>query len=119
MICAVFVAQRLLGKHDINFYLAERPPEFLLAVGIGGLLVIGLAFILLRLFSGWFLALPLIVFESASPRDSLSMSWRRLAGRHWVVVTLLGGWVAARIYYHCDKYIMHRVRGFGTRADGE
>ena len=95
VICAVFVAQRLLGKHDINFYLAERPPEFLLAVGIGGLLVIGLAFILLRLFSGWFLALPLIVFESASPRDSLSMSWRRLTGRHWVVVTLLGGWIAA------------------------
>ena len=95
VIGAVFIAQRLLGKHDINFYLAEQPPEFLLAVGIGGLLVIGLAFTLLRLFSGWFLALPLIVFESASPRDSLSMSWRRLTGRHWVVVTLLGGWIAA------------------------
>ncbi|MDO7713460.1 MAG: hypothetical protein MUP93_01185, partial [Pirellulales bacterium] len=29
VICAVLVAQRLLGKHDINFYLTERPPEFL------------------------------------------------------------------------------------------
>ena len=93
VICAVFVGQRLLGKHDINFYLAERPPEFLLAAGIGGLLVVGLVVILLRLFSGWFVALPLIIFESASPRDALSMSWTRLARRHWVVITLLGTWV--------------------------
>ena len=93
--CAVLAAQRLLGKHDINFYLAERPPEFFVAIGVGGLLVVGLAALLLRLFSGWFLALPLLIFEGVSPRDSLATSWKRLAGRHWIVVTLLGTWVAA------------------------
>lgn len=93
--CAVLAAQRLLGKHDINFYLAERPPEFFVAIGVGGLLVVGLAALLLRLFSGWFLSLPLLIFEGVSPRDSLATSWKRLAGRHWIVVTLLGTWVAA------------------------
>jgi len=93
--CAVLVAQRLLGKHDINFYLAERPPEFFVAIGVGGLLAVGLAALLLRLVSGWFLALPLLIFEGVSPRESLSTSWKRLAGRHWIVVTLLGAWVAA------------------------
>ena len=93
--CAVLVAQQLLGKHDINFYLAERPPEFFVAIGVGGLLVVGLAALLLRLFSGWFLSLPLLIFEGVSPRDSLATSWKRLAGRHWIVVTLLGTWVAA------------------------
>ena len=93
--CAVLVAQRLLGKHDINFYLAERPPEFFVAIGVGGLLAVGLAALLLRLVSGWFLALPLLIFEGVSPRDSLATSWKRLAGRHWIVVTLLGAWVAA------------------------
>ena len=95
VICAFLVAQYLLGKHDINFYLTERPPEFLVAVGVGGLLGAVLAALLLRLFSGWCLALPLIVFEGSSPRDSLAMSWRRLAGRHWIVVTLLGAWITA------------------------
>ena len=93
--CAVLVAQQLLGKHDINFYLAERPPEFFVAIGVGGLLVVGLAALLLRLVSGWFLALPLLIFEGVSPRESLATSWKRLAGRHWIVVTLLGTWVAA------------------------
>ena len=93
--CAVLVAQQLLGKHDINFYLAERPPEFFVAIGVGGLLVVGLAALLLRLVSGWFLALPLLIFEGVSPRESLAISWKRLAGRHWIVVTLLGTWVAA------------------------
>ncbi len=95
VIATVFVAQRLLGKHDINFYLTERPPEFLVAVCVGGILVAGLAALLLRLFSGWFLALPLLVFEGITPRDSLSISWKRLAGRHWIVVTLLGTWITA------------------------
>lgn len=95
VICAVLVAQRLLGKHDINFYLTERPPEFLVAVGIGGLLVAGVVAIVMRLFSGWFLALPLIVLEGARPREALGMSWGRLAGKHWIVVTLLGTWITA------------------------
>lgn len=93
--CVVLATQRLLGKHDINFYLAERPPEFFVAIGVGGLLVVGLAALLLRLVSGWFLALPLLIFEGVSPRESLATSWKRLAGRHWIVVTLLGTWVAA------------------------
>ena len=93
VICAVLVAQRLLGKHDINFYLTERPPEFLVAVGIGGLLVAGMGAIVMRLFSGWFLALPLIVLEGARPREALGMSWGRLAGKHWIVVTLLIAWI--------------------------
>ena len=87
---AGLVAWRLLGKHDINFYLTEKPPEFLFAVGIGVVLVAGLTAALLRLFSGWFLAVPLLIFEGVSPRDALASSWKRLAGSHWVVLAVLG-----------------------------
>ncbi len=93
VLCAGLVAWWLLGSHDINFYLSERPPEFLVALVIGGLLLAGLAVLLLRLFSGWFLAIPLIVVEGVRPADSLAMSWRRLAGKHWVVVMILGTWI--------------------------
>ena len=33
----------LLTQHDINFYLAEKPPEFLWAIGIAAVLVVVLA----------------------------------------------------------------------------
>ena len=91
---AGLVVWLLLGKHDINFYLTEKPPEFLFVVGIGVVLVVGLTAALLRLFSGWFLAVPLLIFEGVSPRDALASSWKRLAGSHWVVLAVLGSWIA-------------------------
>jgi len=53
----------LLGDRDINFYLKERPPAFLAALGIGGVAAVAMAAVLLRLFTGWFYALPLVLFE--------------------------------------------------------
>ena len=91
---AGLVAWCLLGKHDINFYLTEKPPEFLFVVGVGMVLVAGLTGVLLRLVSGWFLAVPLLMFEGVSPRDALLGSWKRLAGSHWVVLAVLGSWIA-------------------------
>ena len=90
---AGLVAWRLLGKHDINFYLTEKPPEFLFVVGVGIVLVVGLTGVLLRLFSGFFLAVPLLMFEGVSPRGALASSWKRLARRHWVVLAVLGSWI--------------------------
>ncbi|MEM1305199.1 MAG: hypothetical protein AAGG46_09895, partial [Planctomycetota bacterium] len=60
----------MLGDYDINFYLQEKPPEFLAAVAIATLLVLALVGVLLRLFSGWFLALPVVLFEQVPPRDA-------------------------------------------------
>jgi hypothetical protein len=47
----------LLGKYDINFYLADKPPEFLWAVGLAGLLLAGFGIIVLKKVASWILTI--------------------------------------------------------------
>ena len=82
----------LLGGHDINFYLKERPPAFFVAAGIGGAAVVALAATLLALFSGWLYALPLVLFEEVPARRALRASRERARGHRIVLVGWLAGW---------------------------
>lgn len=91
-IIAWIVYQRMLSEYDINFYLKERPPEFLGAVAIGGVLAVVLAFLLVRFCSSSFLALQLIVFDSIEPRRALSASSEIVGARRILVVTWLVLW---------------------------
>ncbi|WP_417397105.1 glycerophosphodiester phosphodiesterase family protein [Gimesia chilikensis] len=83
----------LLGEYDINFYLKERPTEFQVAVGIGVVLVLILAVILFRLYSGWFLALPLILFEQTPPAQGLQASQQLVSGQRRPILIWLVTWV--------------------------
>jgi glycerophosphoryl diester phosphodiesterase len=82
----------LLGGHDINFYLKERPPAFLLAVGVGGVVAVALTATLLRLFTGWFYALPLVLFEGVPPRHALGASRKRAHGHRIALLGWMAGW---------------------------
>ncbi len=90
---AIYVS--LLGGNDINFYLKERPPVFLVALALAGVLIAALAAVLLRVFSGWFYALPMVLFEDVSPRGALRASARRTHGHRVVLVLWLAGWALA------------------------
>ena len=57
------VAWWLLRDHDINYYLANRPPEFLAAAAAIGLIVAGLLALLIPRLVSWSLVLPLVLFE--------------------------------------------------------
>jgi glycerophosphoryl diester phosphodiesterase len=48
----------LLGEHDINYYLAERPPVFLFAAGVITALVAVMAVLVVRRLLGWSFSLP-------------------------------------------------------------
>ena len=85
----------LLGDHDINFYLKERPPAFLAALGIGGVIVVALAAVLLRLFTGWFYALPIVLFEDVSPARALRVSRDRARGHRRTIALSIIGWALA------------------------
>ena len=71
LVAAAVVYVTLLGEFDINYYLKEKPPAFLVALGIGGVLAVVLVVVLLRLFSGWLFALPLVLFEDVRPSGAL------------------------------------------------
>ncbi len=85
----------LLTDYDINYYLAERPLEFKIAIGVGLGLATLLIGILLRLYSGWFLALPLVLFGHAIPRRALRESQQLVAGYRYRVVTWLILWAGS------------------------
>ena len=82
----------LLTDYDINYYLKEKPPVLGLAVGIGVILMLALVVLLLRLFTGWFFALPLVLFEDVSPRDALKSSARRSHGHRRTLLYWIVGW---------------------------
>ena len=94
LVIAFGVYRWLLSDADINFYLSERPPEFRLAILIGGLLGLGLTVVLVRLFAGWLLALPLVLFEGIPPPQALKESRQHLVGKQRLAFGLLAGWLA-------------------------
>ncbi|MGI9245974.1 MAG: glycerophosphodiester phosphodiesterase [Steroidobacteraceae bacterium] len=70
-----------LRGHDVNYYLAERPPEWrraLLIVAVAGAVF---AFLVLRQFARWVFTMPLAMFERrTTPREVLAASERMVEG---------------------------------------
>ena len=64
----------LARTHDINYYLARKPPEFIAALVAAGVLIAVLALLIARKIAGWLLAVPMVLFEGAGGRRSLSAS---------------------------------------------
>lgn len=82
----------LLRYHDINFYLASRPPAFWVAVGLAAVVLTLLLIVLLRTIGRWSLALPLVLFENVPPRLALKTSGIRSIGMRLVAVVSLAIW---------------------------
>ena len=84
----------MLREHDINYYLAEQPPEWLrarlLAVILGGGYVLLAAFQLAR----WLYAVPILAFEKLKPAAALAQSAIRLRSRLAEILWPLVQWWA-------------------------
>jgi glycerophosphoryl diester phosphodiesterase len=91
---AVLTYALLLSEHDIYFYWKDRPPEFWLAAGIGGLLLLGALTVAVWLSVRWAFALPILLFENRSSRAALRGSRERVRGAGWRVTFVLFGWLA-------------------------
>ena len=87
----------LLREFDINYYLKEKPPAFLVAVVLAALLVLGLAALLVPRLVGWSLALPLVLFEGVPPGRALAESARRTVGQRAAVSRVLVRWGAGAL----------------------
>lgn len=91
------VAVSLLGQHDINFYLAQRPPEFYGAVLGGGLITIAWAWFVFPRMAVTSLALPLKLLDGLSAREALMASRKRLWPLRWQVVGLWAAWLVLHV----------------------
>jgi glycerophosphoryl diester phosphodiesterase len=84
-----------LRQYDINFYLANRPPEFLWAAGLAGALVAILAALLAVKVVGWALALPAILFEDLGPWGAIRDSITDSRGHRWRIFWWIVAWLVA------------------------
>ena len=86
-----------LSDYDINYYLDERPVIFRVAVGLAVILGTGLLTILLRLYSGWFLALPLVLFDRVPTSLALPKSRQMIAGKRLIVFRWMVAWLVVGV----------------------
>ena len=91
------IAWFLLTDYDINYYLAQKPPVFLVAAAIIGLLLLTMLVVLLRKLLSWSLALPLLLFTNVSPARCFTESVSLTLGHKRLFVTALGTWGVATL----------------------
>ncbi len=100
-LCAPFVVLgglaylALLSRHDINFYLSNRPPSFYAAGAIGGVLLAGLAALLAVLYADLVLVMPIVLFEDRRGREAMRESRRRVKGARLRIGAILLAWQLA------------------------
>lgn len=87
----------LVSEYDINYYLAEQPPEWRLAVALGAAVGAAGAFNLLRLFMNWIFCLPLLLFSTRTPSQALADSRAAVRGHRIAIGARLASWLAASL----------------------
>ena len=89
------IAWFLITDHDINYYLAEKPPVFIVNVLIIGLIMMLMLFVLVRKLLSWSLALPLILFSGVSAADSFAKSEALAKGHKYQILKSFSLWAFA------------------------
>ncbi len=89
------VALWLFSRHDINFYLAARPPEFLVVAAIVGILLGIAALLSAGRLLGWAVALPLLLFADLDASRAMRVSREQMQGQRGLFAIVLVGWGAA------------------------
>jgi glycerophosphoryl diester phosphodiesterase len=98
---AIWLAYSLLmSEYDINYYLAEKPTEFLVAVGCA--LVIGLAgaVVVAYLYVRWAFAVPVALFEGRHFVGALRGSAALVKGWGWRVFGAVLCWEVFRYAFY-------------------
>jgi len=83
-----------LAGHDVNYYLAEHPPEWQRAKRLVTVLALGCALLAVWQLARWLFAIPILAFEHATPAQSLARSAGMTHGRlRQIVPSLVLWWV--------------------------
>jgi len=88
----------LITDHDINYYLAARPAEFVAALSIAAVSFAAAAVLIVGRLLSWSLAIPLVLFTDRGPRAALAESASRMAGRRLHLLSALAGWALAGLF---------------------
>lgn len=104
----------LLRDFDINYYLATQPPEFLLALAIGGLCLLCLLAVFVTRLTAWAVALHMAVFDLVPVRAAFANSGARMQGHRLALVKQVISWmllrfVAAALLAACAGFLLAEI----------
>ena len=95
-VVGLLVAKRYLTQFDINYYLSNRPPEFLFAASVIAVVAAVLVIFLLNRLLSWALSLHVVLFDEASPNNAFGVSARRMNGNRLSLLKQVIVWLAIR-----------------------
>lgn len=93
---AAGIALMFLTEFDINYYLTQKPPEFLLAAGSIGVILAVLVLLLLIRLSSWAIAMHLTFFDDVPPKQAFDDSRDSMRGNRLRLVGRLVVWFGIR-----------------------
>ena len=85
----------MLRTYVINYYLAQKPREFLVTLVVAGLLLTVMAIVIVTKIAGWLLALPMVLFEGRGGVQALRASVAATTADRWRIALWLVGWIVA------------------------
>ena len=97
VLVAAVIAWVLLREYDINFYLTHRPPAFIAAAGLIGLVALAMCALLLQRLTGWAIALHLSVLDFMPVRQAFEMSRIGMTGYRLDLLGRLFWWFVLRL----------------------
>jgi glycerophosphoryl diester phosphodiesterase len=127
LLCAPFVILAgisylmLLSSHDINYYLANQPPSWYEALGIGAVLAAALVAMLATLYVSSIFVVPILLFEERPVREAVRQSRARTRGSRPRIAVLVLGWqvlgttMGAALIWGFDRAAARVLNSAGSR----
>jgi glycerophosphoryl diester phosphodiesterase len=82
-------AARLLPRHDVNYYLKLRPPEFMTAVVVIGIVALTTSAVMMALVIRWRWVVQVAIFERKSAGGAFAESTALTRGVRWKLMGVL------------------------------
>lgn len=86
----------LLTEFDINYYLANHPPEFIVTLAVAGVSLVVLVVLLTMRLLAWAIALHLCVFDRVPAREAFAASRAKMTGFRGALFRRLLVWAVIR-----------------------
>lgn len=106
------VAWFLITDYDINYYLSEKPPEFLVAATLIGILLAAMFAVLIPRLLSWSLTLPLLLFGGISPSRSFKESRKLTKGHQRSLLLTLTIWSVSA--FLLGALVLMTIQFFGS-----
>ena len=106
VLLAWFIYWLLLSDADINFYLTNKPPKFIIAVMLGIFLLLGAIMALGWLLLKWFHALPRLIFDRTLVLPCLWHSWRQQTAKSTIILAIISWFTVHFLLYIIAPWVI-------------